>query len=142
MSEQNNELTQEEQDKIDAEFFSAGNIVPSNWFKFSNVGDRIKGFLLEKRMQKGSDGYPDQVIYKLEKENGEVFNVGISVAKQYVIEKANSAKIGQMLGFAFLKEIPNPKKGLNAIKSIEVFVDSRFKPEAEPQEVEEPSVPF
>lgn len=104
------------------DFFSEENVAQSNWFSFEKVGDSIKGTLTAKRFQQGTGDYPDQEVYELLTESGEMWNVGISVVKRYVIDRMRNVKIGQVVGFMFKKEIPSKTKGWAAAKSIEVYV--------------------
>jgi hypothetical protein len=95
--------------------------VKSNWFKFEKVGDKIKGTLINKRLQKSTDPvYPDQWVYELKVEGGEVFNVGISVNKQGTVQRLNNCKIGEIVGILFEKEGDAPKKGFNPAKFLKV----------------------
>jgi len=86
------------------------------------VGDKVGGVLVGVTDKAGKDQFPAQRVFTLKQSDGTLMNVGISLMKDYVIGRANSAKLGDILGFQFTKEIPPAKKGLNPAKSIEVFV--------------------
>jgi len=93
--------------------------VQSNWFKFENVGDRIKGTLLGKELKKGTD-YPDQWVYQLRDEDGIVWNVGVSVNKVGTIGRLNNCKVGQIIGIWFEKEIESKRAGFAPAKCLTV----------------------
>ena len=95
--------------------------VQSNWFKFEKVNDRIKGTLLGKKLQPGQDAYPDQWVYQLKREDGNVWNVGISVGKVGTIERMNNVKIGEIVGILFEKQGEPSKKGYAPAKMLKVF---------------------
>jgi hypothetical protein len=102
--------------------FQGAKEVLSNWMKFENIGDKIKGTLINKRFAKSQqEGMPDQWVYELKKEDGQVWNVGISVNKQGTIQRLNSCKLGEIIGVLFEKELPSSKKGFKPAKSLKVF---------------------
>ena len=77
-----------------------------------------------------------QRIFSLKQEDGSIFKVGISLAKDYVIGRANSAKMGDLLGFEYKKDVPSTRgKGFAAAKSIEVYVKHIIQPVDEDMEV-------
>lgn len=108
-------------DKKD-DLFSKENIPESNYFKFEKVGDRVSGFLVEVKDKPAKDQFPPQRVYVLKQHDDSLINVGISLNKDYIIGRANTAKMGDLLGFEFMKEIPSATKGFAAAKSIEVYV--------------------
>ena len=95
--------------------------VESNWFKFITVGDSIKGTLINKRYQKGQDAFPDQWVYEIKKEDGQVFNVGISVNKSGTIQRLNNCQIGQIIEIEFEKEGEPGGKGFAKAKYLKVY---------------------
>lgn len=119
-------------DNVDEELFDEKNIPESNWFKFDKVGDKVSGTLVEIKDKPAVSVYQPQRIFTLKQKDGELVNVGISLNKDYIIGRANSAKLGDTLGFAFIKEVPSATKGFAPAKSIEVYVKH-----AEPVVVEE-----
>lgn len=118
------------------EFFDDSNKAESNWFKFEKVGDRIFGELVEQFHKEGEGDYPDQEVYVLKTKEGELINVGISVNKTYVTDRAKNAKFGDILGFYFKKEVPASKKGMQPAKSIEVYI-KRAEPKSELETAQE-----
>lgn len=117
------------------DLFSEDNIPESNWFKFVNVGDSVGGILVELRddVQAKAPGMPNQRIFGLKQKDGNILKVGIAMTKDYIIQRTNAVKLGDLVGFKFMKEIPAKTKGYAPAKSIEVFV----KPAAHPVESSE-----
>lgn len=83
--------------------WEGGQEVNANWFKFTNVGDGIKGTLVGKHLQKGQGNFADQWVYEISNEDG-ITNVGISVAKEGTVARLNKCKIGEIIGILFDKE--------------------------------------
>jgi len=104
------------------DLFTDENKPTSNWFKFDNVGDKVAGKLVSVSEKEASGQFPAQRVYTIEQGDGLTVNVGISLKKDYVNSRASQARIGDILGFKFVKEIPPKTKGLNPAKSIEVYV--------------------
>jgi len=104
------------------DLFSDENIPASNFFKFMNVGDRVGGELVSINDKPGKDQFGPQRVFTVKQEDGSLMNVGIPLAKDYVISRAAQAKLGDYIGFEFKKEIPSQTKGFAPAKSIEVYV--------------------
>ena len=111
-----------EEKDVFADLFSEDNKPESNWFKFEKVGDKVMGYLVAVQDKPGVDPFPAQRVFTLKRKDGELVNVGISLKKDYIIGRANTAKMGDVLGFEFVKEIPSSTKGFGPAKSIEVYV--------------------
>jgi hypothetical protein len=101
---------------------SEENEVESNWFSFDEVGDTVKGILKEKDYQEGDGDYPDQHVYRLETEEGDLVNVGISTKKSGTVQRAEQAALGDAMAFEFAEEKEPSKKGYNPYKLIKVYV--------------------
>lgn len=112
--------TTTEQDDI----FNPDNKPESAWFKFEKVGDRVSGVLEENpRVKEDKTGdFGDQRVFVLRQKDGSTVNVGIRMDKDFVIQRTNKLREGDIVGFEFAKEIEPKKKGHNPAKSIEVFV--------------------
>jgi len=110
-------MTKEKDDLIDE-----SNIPKSDWFLFENIGDSVGGTLIDIQDRPAKGMYPPQRVFTLRKKTGETARVGIPLKKDYVIGRANTAKLGDELGFKFIKEIPPTIKGFSPAKSIEVYV--------------------
>lgn len=105
---------------LEADLFDESNIPESNWMKFTKVGDSCSGILVDAKDKAGVAPYPSQRVFILKQKDGTTMNVGIAVTKDYTISRANSAKIGDLLGFKFAEEFP--VKGKQPAKSITVYV--------------------
>lgn len=95
--------------------------VQATWFKFDNVGDRIKGTLLGSDLKQGDGEFPDQMVYKIKTDEGAVYNVGISVHKAGTIDRLNLCKKGEIIGILYEKDGEPTKKGYAAPKFLKVF---------------------
>ena len=104
------------------DLFSSENVPESAWFKFSTVGDRVSGEVVNVYEKAGSGDFEDQKVFELQQDNGEVISVGIKKSNTYIIQRTNRVEIGDMLGFEFTKEIPAKVKGHHPAKSITPFV--------------------
>jgi len=109
-------------DDFTADLFNEENIPESNWFKFEKIGDKVAGILVEIQDKPAKDVFGPQRVFTLKQPDGELVNVGIALAKDYIIGRANSAKLGDVLGFEFKAEVPSATKGFAPAKSIEVYV--------------------
>lgn len=100
--------------------WEGGQEVPSNWFKFEKVGDKIKGTLINKRFQAGTPPYGDQWVYELKLEDGSIWNVAVSAKKSGTIQRLNSCKIGEIIGIVFKSEGESAVKGGHPAKNLQV----------------------
>lgn len=111
--------------------FEDGKEVESNWFKFEEVGDKIKGTLMGKRLQKSTNStFPDQWVYELKKSDGHVYMVGIAVNKPGTVQRLNNCKVGEIIGILFEKEGEQKTKGFAKPKFLKVVtfgMDESYK---------------
>jgi hypothetical protein len=107
---------------VEDDLFTEDNVPASSFVKFKKVGDRFSGELVEVKDKDEKPPFPAQRVYVLKQKDGSLINVGIPLNKDYVIGRANTAKMGDILGFEFKKEIPAKTPGFAAAKSIEVYV--------------------
>ena len=118
--------------KQDKDFFNEANEAQAGgWFKFDKIGDSIKGKLLSVSEKEAQGVFPAQMIYEIEKDDGEIVNVGISVKKKFVTNAMRRAKIGQTVGLLYESDFQNDemkKQGLAAAKTIKVFLDASYTP--------------
>lgn len=137
MSDEYNELEANTTDEntshtidIPDDLFSDENKPASNWFKFEKVGDKVSGVVLENPYTKaGVDDFKDQRVFVLRTQEGEEVNVGVNIDRDYLIQRTNKIRQGDIVGFSFAKEIPATKKGYSPAKSIEVYV--KYTPEGD-----------
>ena len=118
---------------IDHDLFNEENVPPSNWFKFDKVGVKVSGTLVSTDDKPERDGMPSQMVYTLKQKDGTFVNVGIAKHKDYVVMRANTARMGDVLGFEYKKDIPAKVKGHHPAKSIEVYVKKTAQGEAQPE---------
>lgn len=104
------------------EVFDKSNIPQAGFFKFKVPGDKVVGFYVGHTDHPEKDGFKPQRVYDLKQRDGTIVKVGIALARDYVIGRASTAKLGDLLGFEFVKEIPPKTPGLHPAKSIEVYV--------------------
>lgn len=104
------------------DLFDQENVPESAWFKFKKIGDKVGGILVEVQDRPAKGVFGPQRVFSLKTKDGEIVKVPISLSRDYVIGRANTAKLGDMLGFAFVKEVPSTTAGFAPAKSIEVYV--------------------
>jgi hypothetical protein len=111
-----------EEVRVDDWGFADEDKAEANWFKFEKVGDRVAGEVMDVTQKPGQGTLPAQRVFVLKKNDGEIVNVGISMNKDYVIQRTNRVAVGDRLGFEFTKEVPSTLgKGYAPAKSIEVY---------------------
>ena len=119
-------------------FFSDENVPESNWMTFNNVGDIAKWTLVEVINKPAEGNFPAQTVYKLTNasrgsativadkvtnpELEECGNLNLASSKSFVNDRLKWAKVGDVIGMAFIKEIPAATKWYAAAKSILPFV--------------------
>jgi len=108
-------------------FDNPDNKVKSEWWSKKNVGDKIEGTLINKRVQLNQLSGKDQNIYELKLTNGEFWNVGGSIA---IDAQMRQVRLGQIVGFEYIEERPNKKPGMNPTKVIQVWADPKLVDEA------------
>ena len=110
-------------EKIVDDIFNEENIPESSWFKFEKVGDRVSGEVLEVSEKKSNNPtFPDQRVFMIKKNDGEIVNVGLKTTSDYLMTRTKNVKPGDMIGLEFKAEIPAKVKGYSPAKSIEVYV--------------------
>lgn len=105
-----------------ANIFSDDNKVKGNWWKQETVGDKIQGTYIGKRQIVNQLSGKDQWIYEIKDENGEYWNVG---GKPGIDVQMRHVKPGQIVGFEYTEERPNPKPGMNATKVVQVYANEK-----------------
>ena len=103
--------------------WEGGEEVQSNWFKFTNPGDKVKGTLLGFNHQEATiEGYQDQWVYDLLQEDGTKIKFGISdsKSKKGTNDRLQNCKVGEIIGVLFEK-LGEPKKGFKPAKYLKIF---------------------
>ncbi len=114
-------MTKEKEVVSDGWDFSADEKAEAQWAKFDRIGARYSGVVEEVYEKPGQDAFPAQRVFVLKQSDGEIINVGISMNKDYVIQRTNRVQPGDKLGFEYTKDIPASTKGYAPAKSIEVY---------------------
>lgn len=115
-------MAKDKEVRIDDWGFDESDKSEANWFKFDKVGDRIAGEVMDVTEKPGQGTLPAQRVFVLKLNSGEIMNVGISINKDYVIQRTNRVQPGDRLGFEFTKEVASTLgKGYAPAKSIEVY---------------------
>jgi hypothetical protein len=119
---------------------TGGAEVASNWYKFNEVGKGIKGTKIGQELQKATEpGFQDQMVYKLKKANGQVWNVPVSVSKVGTVTRLDGLKNGTIVGVMLEKIIPATsklRKDTKALKVLTFGVDSAYSEMDGGEEVE------
>jgi len=111
------------------EMFSEDNKAESNWWKKKQEGDRIFGKLTDFFVDEENE-YGPQKVYVVEAQkvvqNGEevntgIWNVPISMSKEGTIQRADQARVGDLIAFEF-SGTGEAKEGKNPAKYIEVYM--------------------
>lgn len=120
--------------------FAVENIPTADWVKWEKVGDLCKWTFVQKFNKQGSWTLPDQIVYVLQRasrwhgsvvnrvitnpvmENIDTLNVWIKASNNYINNRLKNLKEWDIVGFAFMEEIPAKTKGMNPAKSIQCFV--------------------
>ena len=105
------------------ELFSEENEAKANWFKFEKIGDTVSGTLVGSDIKPAKDMFPEQTIYELKQEDGDIINVASS--KTFVRNSMKRAKIGQNVGFKYdgdYQTASNKAKGMQPAKTIKVYL--------------------
>lgn len=101
--------------------FNDADKAEANWFKFDKIGSRVAGEVVDMHEKPAKDAFPAQRVFVLKQSDGELVNVGISMNKDYVIQRTNRVAVGDRLGFEYTKDIPASTRGYAPAKSIEVY---------------------
>lgn len=117
--------------------FDPSNIPESSWMKFDKVWDLVKWTLVEVEKKAPEWNFPAQTVYVLTKASvwtstivdekitapklEEVGEMNVGISKAFVNNKLKSAKVWDIIGFAFIKTIPAKTKGYADAKSIIPF---------------------
>lgn len=110
------------------------NKVKSNWQLWENVGDKIEGTLVSKRVVFNQLKGEDQVVYEVKTEDGEYWNVG---GKPAIDAQMKRVVLGQIVGFVFTKLVSATRRGYNPTKIIQVYANPEIVDEEWLQQHEE-----
>lgn len=99
--------------------FDEKNKVESAYFAFKTIGDKLDGTLVGKRnVENTLRPGEEQIVYEIKKSDGEYIDVygkaGIDMQMRHV-------KLGQIVGFEFVKQIPPKRAGYKPTNVIQVY---------------------
>lgn len=100
--------------------FDEKNKVKNNWFKFTKVGEKIEGTLVGVKTINNQLSGGEQKVYELMLDDGSYMNIGGKAGIDFQMQRV---KLGQIVGFEFIKETPPKKPGLSPTKIIQVYAD-------------------
>lgn len=112
------------------DIFNDSNVPESNWFKFSQVDDKIGGQVVKIFRKEAQGQFPAQLCYTLKNASGimggnaikeDEINVGVK-DNDYFRPRLDKVRLGDKIGFHFQKEIPATVKGNSPAKSITPYV--------------------
>ena len=120
------------------DLFGADNLAQSNWFKFENVGDIVKGTLVEKTIKPAADPFPEQTIYTLTNASKgtceivdgmpknakleEVWDIFVASSKNFVNSRLSKVVAWDIIWMAFTESIKSKKAWFAPAKSIIPFI--------------------
>lgn len=118
-----------------ANIFADDNKVKGNWWKYTTIGDKIQGTYIGKRQIVNQLSGQEQWIYEIRDDNKAYWNIG---GKPGIDMQMKHINPGQIIGFEFVEERPNPKPGMNDTKVVQVYanddvIDETFSAEEEAQ---------
>ena len=116
--------------EIEDIFDEENSVAAGAFFKFTKIGDKISGELIEVEDQPAKDDFREQRIYTLKTKDDNIWKVGIGLHKKYVIDRASRAALGDILGFHYAGDYQTPenkKKGKAPSKEIEVYLQKKAK---------------
>jgi len=100
--------------------FSDDNKITGNWVKFTVVGDKCEGTLLEVRQAINKLSGLNQNIYELKSPEGDILLVG---GKPAIDAQMKHVKLGQIVGLEFIREDAPKVTGHNPTKIIQVYAN-------------------
>jgi len=106
--------------------FEKDNKVKSNFMKWIDIGDKIEGTLVSKRVVFNTLSKKDQVIYEIKTTDGEYWNVG---GKPGIDAQMKRVRVGQIVGFEYIEERPAKIKGYDPTKIIQIYANPKVTDE-------------
>jgi hypothetical protein len=93
----------------------------SGWFKFTNIGDKIGGTIVDIFYKAAEGIYKEQRVFSVKnEETGEVVNVACKM-NSYTLPRTDNLQIGDEVGFEYTKDVPSKTPGVQAAKSITIY---------------------
>lgn len=98
----------------------------ASFFKFTNVGDKVSGKVLQIEdspatiLPNGKEQYPAQKVFTLLKSDGTESKVGVKADRAFHMYCLHGIKTGDILFMKFESEVPNPISGYNPSKNFTI----------------------
>jgi len=103
--------------------FDEKNKVKSNYVAFKTIGDKVEGTYVGKRIVANTlKPGTDQIVYELKKLDGTYTDV---YGKPGIDMQMKRVKLGQIIGFEFVKIIPATRPGYKPTNVIQVYADDK-----------------
>ena len=104
--------------------FDEGNKLTSDYFKFTNVGDKVEWTYIDRRVTVNKlKNNEEQIVYTLKTPDGEVTDV---YGKAGIDAQMRNVKLGQIIGFEFIESKPAKQAGYNDTKIIQVYANPKI----------------
>ena len=120
------------------DLFGADNLAQSNWFKFENVGDIVKGTIVKVTVKPAADPFPEQTVYELTNASSwvceivdgmpknakleEVWDIFVASSKNFVNSRLSKVQAWDIIWMAFTESIKSKKAWFAPAKSIIPFI--------------------
>ena len=120
------------------DLFSEDNLAQSNWFKFENVGDIVKGTVVKVTVKPAADPFPEQTVYELTNASKgictivdwmptkpvleEVGDIYVASSKNFVNSRLSKVVAWDIIWMAFTESIKSKKAWFAPAKSIIPFI--------------------
>lgn len=115
--------------------FNENNKVTSNYMKFEKVGDKTEGTYVEKRVVVNSlRNDSEQCVYTLKQADGSLIDI---YGKPGIDAQMRNVRLGQIIGFEFVREIPPTRPGYKPTHVIQVYANPSIVDQKWLQEQEE-----
>lgn len=104
--------------------FDKDNKVTSVYWKYPNVGDKIEGTYIDRRV--GTNRLKpgeEQIVYTLKTPEGIITDV---YGKAGIDAQMKNVKLGQIIGFEFTEEKPPSQPGHSATKIVQVYANEKI----------------
>jgi hypothetical protein len=104
--------------------FDSNNKVTSQYWKYPNVGDKIEGTYIDRRVTVNKlKAGAEQIVYTLKTPSGEIWDV---YGKPGIDAQMRNVNLGQIIGFEFIEQKPATQAGFSPTKIVQVYANSQI----------------
>jgi len=104
-------------------FDDEGNKMTSQYWKYPNVGDKVEGTYVERRVTTNRlKKDAEQIVYSIMLEDGTFTDV---YGKPGIDAQMRNVKLGQIIGFEFVREDPPKQAGHSPTKIVQVYANPK-----------------